>query len=223
MRLRSIAFAAALALAAGSAPRIAAAQEVDAALVLALDVSGSVTTERFELQRSGAADALMSSDFIEAVSRSPRHAVAIAIFEWSGYGEQSIVVPWTIVRSAEEAATIAEAVRAAPRAYNGSTAVGEAIEFAAGLLAKGPSAERRVIDVSGDGRANAGGPANAARDAAVAAGIIVNGLPILDVEEGLEGWYRANVQGGARSFTMPARTLIDFREALLAKIVREIS
>lgn len=223
MRLRSIVFAAALALAAGIAPRISAAEEVDTTLVLALDVSGSVTTERFELQRRGVAEALMSADFIEAVSGSPRHAIAIAVFEWSGYGEQSVIVPWTVVRSAEAAEAVAQLLVTAPRAYNGSTAVGEAIEFAASLLAKGPPAERRIIDVSGDGRANAGGPAGTARDAAVAAGITVNGLPILDVEEGLESWYRANVQGGPRSFTMPARTLTDFREAFLAKLVREIS
>lgn len=221
MRLRSMFLV--LALAAGLAPRLAAAQEVDTALALAIDVSGSVTNERFEIQRRGIAEALMSADFIETVSRTARHAVAIAVFEWSGYGEQTVVVPWTIVRSEETAAAIAAQIIAAPRAYNGSTGVGEAIEFGIDLLAKGPSAERRVLDVSGDGRVNAGGPADRARDAAVAAGITVNGLPILDVEEGLEAWYRANVQGGPRSFTMPARTLADFREALLAKIVREIS
>jgi hypothetical protein len=223
MRLRSIVLVAALALCAGVLPRLAAAQEVDAALVLALDVSGSVTTERFEIQRRGVAEAFRSPEFIEAVSRGPRHAIAVAVFEWAGYGEQSVAVSWTVVRTAETAMAVADQLLAAPRAYNGSTAVGEAIDFAAFLLAAGPSAERRIIDVSGDGRANAGGPANAARDAAVAVGIIVNGLPILDVEEGLEGWYRTNVQGGARSFTMPARTVTDFREAILAKIVREIS
>lgn len=222
MSLRSVVFALVVATV-GLLPRLALAEEVDTALALALDVSGSVTTERFDIQRRGVAEALTSADFIETVSRNPHHAVAIAVFEWSGYGEHSIIVPWTIVHSAESAAAVADLLLAAPRAFNGSTAVGEAIEFATDLMAKGPEAERRVIDVSGDGRVNAGGPANVARDAAVAAGITVNGLPILDVEEGLEAWYRANVQGGPRSFTMPARTIEDFRASFLSKIVREIS
>jgi hypothetical protein len=219
MRLRSIIVAVALLF----VPRLAVAQEVDVSLVLAIDVSASVTAERFELQRRGTAQAVASAEFAEAVSRGPRHAIAIAVFEWSGMGEQTVVIPWTVVRSTEEASAVAERLLVVPRAFNGSTAVGEAIYFAADLLASAPEAERRVIDVSGDGRANAGRNASAARDLAVADGNIINGLPILDVEEGLEVWYRENVQGGDRSFTQPARTLTDFQQALLTKLVREIS
>jgi hypothetical protein len=133
------------------------------------------------------------------------------------------VVPWTVVRSAEDASAIAERLVAAPRAFNGSTAVGEAIYFATELLAAAPAAERRVIDVSGDGSFNAGRGTHVARNAAVAAGIVINGLPILGEEEGLEAWYRENVQGGARSFTLPARSAEEFRDTLLAKLLREIS
>ena len=222
MRRRSILLALALVLV-GAAPRPDDDTEVDTALVLAFDVSGSVSEDRLELQRRGAAEALRSAAFIEAVSRGPRHGIAIAVFEWAGYGEQQVIVGWTTVRSAETATAIAENLLAAPRLFNGPTAVGEAINFGAALLDTAPKAERRVIDVSGDGRANAGSSTTEARDAAVAIGITINGLPILDVEEGLDRWYRTNVQGGPRSFTMPARTIDDYRESLLAKILREIS
>jgi hypothetical protein len=204
-------------------PSSARSQEIDAALVMAIDVSGSVNTDRFELQRRGVAQTIASPEFIEAVSRGRHHAVAIAVFEWSGVGEHEVVVPWTILRTAEEAGAVASRVLGAPRAFSASTAVGEAIYFAVGLLASAPDVERLVIDVSGDGRVNSGRPAGPARDAAVDAGAVINGLPILDVEVGLEDWYRENVQGGDGSFTMPARTLSDFRDALLAKLIREIS
>jgi hypothetical protein len=219
MRLRSILLAVALQLAAVTA----CAQEVDTALVLAFDVSASVSEERFEVQRRGAAEALAAADLAETISQGRRQAVAVAVFQWSGVGEQKLVIPWTIVRTAEDAGAIAERLSAAPRAFNGSTAVGEAIYFAAGLFAGAPAAERRVIDVSGDGSYNAGRGTHVARDAAVAAGIVVNGLPILGEEEGLEAWYRENVQGGARSFTLPARSAAEFRDTLLAKLLREIS
>jgi hypothetical protein len=206
-----------------SGPSSADADVVDAALVLAIDVSGSVNPERFELQRRGAADAVSSSEFIEAVSSGRHHAIALVVFEWSGVGQQQVIVPWTMVRTAEEAYTVAARLLAAERAFADSTAVGEAIYFGLEVLATAPPAERRVIDVSGDGRVNAGRPASVARDMAVSDGVVVNGLPILDVEVGLEEWYRAHVQGGPGSFTLPARSLRDFRDALLTKLIREIS
>jgi hypothetical protein len=223
MRLRTSVIALAVAAIVILAPRAARSQDVDAALVIAIDVSGSVNAERFELQRRGVAETIASAEFIEAVSLGPRHGVAIVVFEWSGVGERQVVVPWTVLRMAEDAEAAAARLLEAPRAFSGSTAVGEAIHFAIDLLAVAPAANRRVIDVSGDGRVNSGRPAGPARDAAVAAGIVINGLPILDVEVGLEDWYRENVQGGDGSFTLPARTLRDFRRALLAKLIREIS
>ena len=201
----------------------ARAQEVDTAVVLAIDVSGSINNERFELQRRGAAEAFASPAFVEAVSAGGHHAVAIAVFEWSGVGQQEVIVPWTVVRTAEEAQAVAARLLAAERAFSHSTAVGDAISFAVDLLATAPASERRVIDVSGDGRNNAGPPADRARDRALTAGAVVNGLPILDVEIDLEEWYRHNVQGGEGSFTMPARSHRDFSDALLAKLIREIS
>jgi hypothetical protein len=204
-------------------PIATGAAEVDAALVIGIDVSGSVNQERFELQRRGAAEAFSSAAFIEAVSRGRHHAIAVAVFEWSSVGEQEVIVPWTTIQTAEETQVLVAQLLNARRAFQGSTAVGDAILFGTDLLAAAPSAERQVIDISGDGHGNAGRPASIARERALAAGIVVNGLPILDVELGLEEWYRENVQGGEGSFTIPARSISDFRDALLAKLVREIS
>src|SRR4051794_21561714 len=107
MRLRAGAILLAIAAIIGFAPCAARSQDVDAALVIAIDVSGSVNAERFELQRQGVAETIASAEFIEAVSRGPRHGIAIAVFEWSGVGEQSVVVSWTVLRMAEDAEAVA--------------------------------------------------------------------------------------------------------------------
>src|ERR1700756_1789905 len=89
-------------------PAATIAEEADTALVLAIDVSGSVSEERFELQRRGAAKAIESAEFVEAASRGPHHAVTVAVFEWSGLGQQEVIVPWTLIRTAEDANAFAE-------------------------------------------------------------------------------------------------------------------
>jgi hypothetical protein len=202
----------------------AAAQPVDLALVLAVDVSRSVDDEEYRIQKDGYADAFASRAVIEAIESGATGAVAVTYVEWSGNGRQRQLVPWTVISGPASAAAFAEAVRAAPRAFADFTAVGSAIDFAATLFDQhGFETTRQVIDVSGDGISNAGRSTGEARDRAVAAGITINALAILNEQWHLDGWYRDHVIGGFGSFVMPANDFNDFRLAIIAKLVREIA
>src|SRR5690242_19307061 len=157
------------------------AETVDLLLVLAADVSRSTDDGEFNLQRKGYANAITDPEVLSAIIGGKHHAIAVTFVEWSGDREQQVVVDWTVVRDGEAAAAMASAIMAAPRSFIGRTATGAAIDFAVQRLQASPAeSERRVIDVSGDGTSNAGRPVTEARDAAVAAGITINGLAIIN-------------------------------------------
>jgi hypothetical protein len=202
----------------------AAARAVDLALVLAVDVSRSVDDEEYRTQKEGYVDAFRARAVIEAIESGAIGAIAVTYVEWSGDGRQRQLVPWTLLDDAATAIAFAEAIRTTPRAFADFTAVGGAIDFAAGLFANdGFEAARQVIDISGDGMSNAGPAADGARDQALARGIAINALAILNEQWRLDAWYRAHVIGGFGSFVMPARDFVDFRRAIMAKLVREIA
>ena len=216
--------AAALAAALFGAPGHAAAQ-ADVALVLAVDVSGSVSEERFKLQRDGIAQALDSDAIAAAVSSGNHRAIEIAVVEWAE--EQSVVVPWTVVRSRQELAAVAQRLRSTPRSWvHTRTDPSGAIAAADALFPKAPlDPERRVIDVSGDGEQNAGEIATTeARDAAVARGITINGLPITSGDDPhVDDWYGANVVGGPGHFMVVADGFDAFADAFRRKLTIEIA
>lgn len=222
--MRAWCLAAALAATLLSGPRHASAQ-ADVALVLAVDVSGSVSDARFKLQREGIAGAIDSDAFEQAVLGGANRTIEIAVVEWAE--EQEIVVPWTIIHGRDELTKLALRLRGAGRAWvHTKTDVGGGIAAAADLLAKAPlAAERKVIDVSGDGQQNTGEiPAAEARDAAVAREITVNGLPITSGDEPhVDDWYRANVVGGPRSFLIVADGYDAFAEAFRQKLTLEVA
>ncbi|MBE7201560.1 MAG: DUF1194 domain-containing protein [Parafilimonas terrae] len=216
----------------------AADQAVDVLLVLAVDVSLSISESRFELERRGYAEAFSDPRVLRAIREGEAGRIGVALFDWAGPGEQQVAVDWMIIGSAEDAGLFAARLAAAPRPFYGRTAIGSAIGFAAELLARAPfRTGRRVIDISGDGTGNAGRSIAEARDTAVAAGITVNGIVILTDPEGmpsflkehtnpaggLAAYYRAVVIGGEGAFVMSAETFEAFGRALIAKLVREIS
>jgi hypothetical protein len=135
------------------------------------------------------------------------------------------VVPWSAVSDAASAETFAAAITAAPRAlYGGGTSLSGAIDHGVALLRACPfEGTRRVIDVSGDGANNRGRPAGDARDAAVEAGITINGLPIPWLEPDLEEVYRREVIGGPGAFVVVAENFEAFGSAIVNKLVAEIS
>jgi hypothetical protein len=197
---------------------------VDLALVLAIDVSGSVSQDRLLLQRRGYTGAMRHPHFVQAVRSGPHGRIALTFVEWSEARRQRQVVDWQIVHDAASAETFAAAIEAAAQSGPGWTSISAAIDYAVRLLAgSGFTANRRVIDISGDGVNNDGREVTAARDDAVAAGVVVNGLPILEVEPALDDYFRRNVIGGPGAFMMVARTRDDFATAVLRKLLVEIA
>jgi hypothetical protein len=209
-----------------AAPRIAAPKgaTVDVALVLAIDVSGSVSDARITLQRQGYSDALCHPGFVEAVRSGPTGRVALAFVQWSEARRQEQSVEWRVIEDAASARRFAQAITGAVRPMPGWTSISAAIDYSVQVIAdSGFNAERKVIDVSGDGSNNDGRAVTAARDDAIAAGITVNGLPIVEVEPGLDEYYRRNVIGGPGAFVVVARDIDTFAEAVLRKLVVEVA
>ena len=216
----------------------AAAESADLLLVLAADVSRSITPEKFELQRRGYAAAMSDPQVLEALAAGPKHRIAVTFVEWSGSSSQATVVDWTMIANAADAEAFGAKILKAPRAFADRTAIGSALRFSADSLAHAPMAgDRKVIDLSGDGTSNAGDNITAARDAVLASGVsTINGLVILSDDTGpgylrehthppggLQNYYRQNVIGGLGAFVLVANGFETFGRSLVAKLVQEIS
>ncbi len=202
-----------------------AQSSVDLQLVLAVDVSGSVNHERFELQKQGYVAAFRDARVLRAIRSGPHQAIAVTMVQWTGPYLQFQVVPWTLIKDEASAQAMAAAIQATPRRLaTGGTSISGAIDYSATLFADSPfKAERRVIDVSGDGANNRGRSVVQARDEAVNQGITINGLPILAFEMFLDQYYRDFVIGGPGAFMIAAESFDDFAGAILKKMIIEIS
>jgi hypothetical protein len=219
----------------GLAAKPASAIEVDLELVLALDVSRSMDEEELELQRQGYASAFLHDAVVAAIGSGARGRIAVTMVEWAGSGYQKVIVPWMIVDGADGAARFSRAVLETPKFSFNWTSISGVIDFSRTLFgAGGLHGTRRVIDISGDGVNNHGRPANLARDEAIAMGITINGLVIINDRPTPGGWrpfnqqpldqhYRENVIGGPGAFVMVAEDFDSFAFAVRNKLVREIS
>jgi hypothetical protein len=198
---------------------------VDLQLVLAVDASGSVDSTRFELQKRGYVAASRHARVLAAIRSGTHQAIAVTMVQWTGPLLQVQVAEWTRVGEEKSAAGFASAIEVAPRQlFSGGTSISGAIDHALALFPKGDfRAPRRVIDVSGDGSNNRGRSVTAARDAAVAAGVVINGLPILALEPDLDRYYYENVIGGPGAFVIAARDYDAFADAILKKLIAEIA
>ena len=203
----------------------ASAQAVDLQLVLAVDTSGSVSEQRFQLQKQGYVAAFRSPRLLQAIGSGASRAIAVTMTQWTGPVLQIQVVPWMRIDSEASMLAFADAIDKAPRQlFGGGTSISGAIDYGMLLLDRsGVEARRRVIDVSGDGSNNSGRLAAFARNEAVAAGIVINGLVILNEEPLLDLYYRENVIGGAGAFLMTVTGFDDFATAILGKLIREIA
>jgi hypothetical protein len=207
------------------------AMPVDVELVLAVDVSQSMDEGEQALQRAGYVAALTHPEVLDAIRDGIYGRVAIAYLEWGGALAQTVTVPWTLVEDAGSAAALAAALEAAPLQRHRGTSISGALAVAAGLFEDGAyDGIRRIIDVSGDGPNNIGQPVLPVRDAALAAGIIINGLPImLRVPHGpwgiaeLDVYYADCVIGGPGSFVLPVRAIEALAQAIRQKLVLEIA
>jgi hypothetical protein len=204
------------------------AQEVDVALVLAVDISGSIDYEEAELQRKGIIDAFMSREVIQAIQAGSlgRIGVSVVYFSSRDYGVMSVPVNWMVVQDQASATAFAKALVAARRPSARGTSVSDALELSMRMLETGPyHAVKRVIDVSGDGVNNAGRPVAQVRDEVLAKGITINALAIIDYStpQDLDKYFEACVIGGPAAFALQAKGFVDFARAMRRKLVLEIS
>lgn len=230
--------AAAFALAAGAAPsrhfadQSLSAVPVDVELVIAVDVSYSMDPDEQALQREGYVMALTSREFLRALREGANGKIAVTYFEWAGQSDQKIIMPWRLIDGPEAADAVAAEIARAPYRRASRTSISGALRFAKPLFDNsGYRGLRRVIDVSGDGANNAGALVVPARDDVLAAGITINGLPIMlkrptpgsmDIED-LDIYYEDCVIGGAGAFVVPIREREKFVEATRTKLVLEIA
>lgn len=223
----------ALALAAAPAPARAAQIPVDLELVLAADVSGSMDDFELALQRQGYLRALTDPRVIKAIQSGQHRRVAIAFVEWAGPHWQNLVADWTLVYDAASARAFAGKIGESPVDNESRTSISTVIDFIAPMFAaNGFAGKRRVIDISGDGPNNRGRSVTAARDQALALGLTINGLPIINDRENpwggpppadLDLYYQDNVIGGPGAFMIPVTGMANFSQAILAKLIREIA
>ena len=231
--------AAGLALAASAAtipPKLAdtraSAIPVDVELVIAVDVSYSMDPDEQSLQREGYVLALTSKEFLQALRQGAHGKIAITYFEWAGQSDQKILMPWRVIDGPESADAVAAEISRAPYRRASRTSISGALRFAKPLFDdSGYRGLRRVIDVSGDGANNAGPLVELTRDDVLAAGITINGLPIMlkrpysgtmDIEN-LDEYYEDCVIGGPGAFVIPIREREKFIEATRTKLVLEIA
>ena len=203
----------------------ARAAAVDLELVLAVDVSGSIDARESALQREGYLAAIRSPEFAAAVRGGSLGRVRLAYVEWAGEAAQQIIVPWRVIDGAETAQAFANELAGRPATrFRRGTSISSALLFSAGLFEGGGT--RRVIDISGDGPNNAGGMVTVARDAVVAQGIVINGLPMLlspaQIVPPLNRYFVDCVIGGEGAFSLPVKSVDDLGEAIRMKLLREL-
>jgi len=212
----------------GAAP----SEEVDLALVIATDVSYSVDENEAHFQRQGAVTAFRSPEVVRAIQSGPRGRIAVAYIDFATAGANRIIANWHVVHDRSSADAFADLLEAAPRTLGVNTSISSGIELAEHLLdTSGFSANKRVIDVSGDGPNNEGHMVDRVRDEVVGKGIIINGLPIMTPADqfdiyylpDLDKYYAGCVIGGPGSFIQVAHGFEDLARALRRKLIQEIS
>lgn len=206
---------------------------VDLELALGIDVSGSVDDEEANLQRQGYIAAFRDPEVIRAIEHGIIGSIAVAYYEWAGYGHMRIITDWTLIKGSETAHAFANSLERNPPQTAYRTAIASAIDFAATYFDVNDfEGTRRVIDISGDGANNWGGSVTSARDRAVARGITINGLPIVNDRPGPSGrpqlrnldlYYEDCVIGGPGAFIVVANSFEEFAEAVRRKLILEIA
>ncbi len=205
---------------------------VDVELVIAVDVSNSMDPEEQALQREGYILGLTSREFLQALRDGSHGRIAITYFEWAGQGDQRIILPWRLIDGPESAEAVTNEIKRTPYRRAPWTSIFGALQFAKPLFdSSGHRGLRRVIDVSGDGSNNMGPPVTIMRDEVLAAGITINGLPIMlsrgyatgPAVPNLDLYYEDCVIGGPGSFLITIKEREQFKEATRNKLVQEIA
>src|SRR5271169_3676462 len=208
------------------------AATVDVELILAVDVSYSMDLDELAVQREGYAQAIVSKEFLQALRSLPNGKISVTYFEWAASSDQKIIIPWRVIDGPETADAVAEEIMKTSIRRASRTSISGAIYFALPLFEANPyRGSRRVIDISGDGPNNNGAPIIPAREAALAKGITINGLPIMVKEpsystmdiENLDWYYEDCVIGGPGAFVVAIKDREKFREAIRTKLLLEVA
>lgn len=189
------------------------------ALLLMIDVSGSVDPREYRVQVQGLAEALRDGIVSEALVREGAY---VSLVQWTGSGRQDVTIPWTPAHTFDAVDALADRTANAERPWAMfATAVGEALELGERLMAEAPDCRRKVIDVSGDGQSNEGPEPGLVRDRLVAQGITVNALVITGSEPELIPYFEREVIGGHGAFALSTDGYEDYPERIREKLQRE--
>jgi hypothetical protein len=227
--MRTLAGLACAAALVSAAPAQTGRTPVDLALVLSVDISGSMDEDEQDIQRQGYVDAFKHSAVVNAIHNGGSTGrIAVAYLEWSE--DAAVVVDWTIISNAKDATAFAEKLRSEPLNRGRRTSISLGLSAAKDLLDNAPvSPGRRVIDISGDGANNSGEPVEAVRDRLVAEGIIINGLPLTlrpprpNDPQDMAAYYRDCVKGGRGSFVLGIKSLAEMSGTIRNKLITEIA
>jgi hypothetical protein len=208
-------------------------KEVDLALILAVDISGSVDPEEAKLQRQGYVDAFRDKVIVRAILGGNHGRIAVAYFEWSDAWVQKLLVDWTLLDSEGAIEAFTRRLENAPISIARRTSISGAIRYAIPMYRRMPyEADRKVLDISGDGSNNDGGLVTDVRHDALKERIVINGLPIMNdrpnpfgfpSEADLDRYYLHCVTGGPRSFVEVAQNFEDFPRAVRKKLLQEVA
>ena len=185
-------------------------KEIDIALAMAIDISGSIDPDEARLQRQGYVEAFRDPVIVKAILGGSHGRIAVAYFEWSDAWVQKLLIDWTLLDSEASIAAFATRLASAPISIARRTSISGAIRYAIPLFDRLPfDPERKVLDISGDGSNNDGGLVTDLRHDALKERIVINGLPIMNdrpnpfgfpSETDLDRYYLHCVTGGPRSF-----------------------
>lgn len=208
-------------------------KQIDLALVLAVDISGSIDPDEARLQREGYVEAFRDPQIVKAILGGNNGRIAVAYYEWSDSWVQKLLVDWTLLDSEAAIEGFVRRLSNAPISIARRTSISGAIRFAIPLFGRVPyDTDRKVLDISGDGSNNDGGLVTDLRHDALKERIVINGLPIMNdrpnpfgfpSETDLDAYYLHCVTGGPRSFVEVARNFEDFPRAIRKKLLQEVS
>jgi hypothetical protein len=208
----------------------AAEIEVDLELVLAVDVSRSMDIDELDVQRDGYVAAFRHPDVIAAIKAGPLGRIAVTYVEWAGPQIQATVVPWTVIEGEDAAHAFAARLTATTRGGYMWTSISAGLLYSAAAFSRNEiTSARQVIDISGDGPNNRGSPIEPVRETVTAAGITINGLPLVFKRFGpysianLDAYYEDCVIGGPGAFLIPVHDMSQFALAVRRKLLLEIA
>ena len=207
--------------------------DVDLELVLLADATGSIDDTEIRFQREGYATAMADPRVAAAIAGGAHGRIAVAYVEWASARSQDVVVDWMLIDGPDSAAAFGAALMAPPRRAFGRNAIGAALLKGVAMIeSNAHEGFRKVIDLSADSANNwSGPPIEQGRDAALAAGITINGLAVLcrqcdsgrPVRYDLEAAFRERIVGGPGSFVVTADGGEAFADAVRRKLIQEIA